>query len=133
MVSKGVVTKTNGDYATVLVQRSSACGHDCGECNLCKNPQIETNVLNPINAKAGDTVVIETDTPKVLKNAFMLYMLPVIVFFVSYIMGVQLTEFLTFRIALICVCLLLWLLFIRTYSKKHPITSIAKEVIYEKD
>ena len=133
MVSKGVVTKTYSNKATVLVQRSSACGHDCAECNLCKNPEIETEVLNPINAKEGDTVVIETDTPKVLKNAFMLYMLPVIIFFVSYMVGVCLTDFLPFRIVFIGVCLVIWFLFIRTYSKNNPITSIAKEVIYEKD
>ena len=51
MTGEGIVVKSNGNTATGKIKRSSACGHDCGECNLCKNPDIEVDILNPINAK----------------------------------------------------------------------------------
>ncbi len=133
MISKGVVTKTYSDKATVVIKRSSACGHDCGECNLCKNPMIETEILNPIGAKVGDTVLIEASNGAVIKNAFLLYILPVIVFFVSYILAGALFKAGYLKFIFVAVCLVLWFLYMRTYSKKNTITSIAREVIYEKD
>lgn len=133
MVSKGVVTKTYDGKATVVIKRSSACGHDCGECNLCKNPLIETEVLNPIGAKVGDTVIIDAGTKAVIKNAFLLYILPVITFFVSYALAGALFKAGYLKVLFVVICLILWFLFMRTYSKKNTITSIAREVVYEKD
>lgn len=133
MVSKGVVTKTYDGKATVTIKRSSACGHDCGECNLCKNPLIETEVLNPIGAKVGDAVLIDADTKAVIKNAFLLYILPVITFFVSYALAGALFKAGYVKLLFVAVCLVLWFLYMRRYSKKNTITSIAREVVYEKD
>lgn len=133
MVSKGVVTKAYDGKATVVIKRSSACGHDCGECNLCKNPLIETEVLNPIGAKVGDVVLIDADTKAVIKNAFLLYILPVITFFVSYALAGVLFKAGYVKLLFVAVCLVLWFLYMRRYSKKNTITSIAREVVYEKD
>ena len=41
-------------------------------------------VKNPIGAKAGDSVLIELESKKVLLSAFLVYILPVLVFFISF-------------------------------------------------
>lgn len=129
MTGEGIVVKLNGNTATVKIKRSSACGHDCGECNLCKNPDIEVDILNPINAKIGDKVKIGTDTAEVLKSAFLLYMLPIIGAMVLYIL---LNSFgLSNKVCIISefLWIALWYLFIRHYSKHKVTMSVALEII----
>lgn len=129
MTGEGTVTKLNGNIATVRIKRSSACGHDCGECNLCKNPDIEVEILNPIGAKIGDRVKIGTDTSKVLQDAFLLYMLPVTGALILYII---LSSFKLGTSAFIIaeiVWIALWYVFIRHYSKNRITMSCAIEIL----
>ena len=75
--------------AEVIRIRESACSGDCHKCSGC-GAQKETVILtaqNPIGAKAGDMVVIESATGPVLKAAAMLYILPVVLFLVGYLLG----------------------------------------------
>ena len=81
-------TLGNG-MAEVIRIRESACSGDCHKCSGC-GAQSETMVLtvhNPIGAKAGDMVVIESATGPVLKAAAMLYILPVVLFLLGYLVG----------------------------------------------
>ena len=75
--------------AEVIRIRESACSGDCHKCSGC-GAQKETMILtarNPIGAKTGDMVVIESATGPVLKAAAMLYILPVVLFLVGYLLG----------------------------------------------
>lgn len=75
--------------AEVIRIRESACSGDCHKCSGC-GAQSETMILtvhNPIGAKAGDMVVIESATGPVLKAAAMLYILPVVLFLLGYLVG----------------------------------------------
>lgn len=75
--------------AEVIRIRESACSGDCHKCSGC-GAQQETMILtvhNPIGAKAGDMVVIESATGPVLKAAAMLYILPVVLFLAGYLTG----------------------------------------------
>lgn len=81
-------TLENG-MAEVIRIRESACSGDCHKCSGC-GAQSETMILtvhNPIGAKAGDMVVIESATGPVLKAAAMLYILPVVLFLLGYLVG----------------------------------------------
>lgn len=81
-------TLKNG-MAEVIRIRESACSGDCHKCSGC-GAQSETMILtvhNPIGAKAGDMVVIESATGPVLKAAAMLYILPVVLFLLGYLVG----------------------------------------------
>ena len=49
-------------------------------------------VKNPVGAKAGDCVVIEMDSNKVLFSAFLVYILPILVFVIAYY-GMQKLDF----------------------------------------
>ena len=75
--------------AEVLLIRESACSGDCHKCSGC-GAQKETmlvTAVNAIGAKVGDQVVIESATGPVLKAAAMLYILPVVLFLASYLLG----------------------------------------------
>ena len=75
--------------AQVLHIRQSACSGDCHKCSGCGAAQegIEMRVQNPIGAAPGDLVTIESATGPVLKGAAVLYMMPLLLFFLGYALG----------------------------------------------
>lgn len=83
MTGEGIVASVCGNEAVVKISKSSACGHDCTSCGACSNPTYEIRVLNPVGAKIGDRVEIETKTSSVLGVSFLLYILPVFILIVS--------------------------------------------------
>ena len=80
--------------AQVIHVRQSACSGDCHKCSGCGAAQ-ETMLLtakNPIGAGVGELVVIESQTGPVLAAAAILYMLPLVLFFLGYLAGSLLWE-----------------------------------------
>ena len=75
--------------ATVIHVRQSACSGDCHKCSGCGAQQetMELTARNPIGAKPGDLVVMEAETGPVLKAAAVLYLLPLGLFFLGYLLG----------------------------------------------
>jgi len=75
--------------ALVVYVRESACSGDCHKCSGCGAAK-ETVLLkaeNPIGARRGDLVKLESATGPVLKAAAVLYMLPMLLFFAGYFAG----------------------------------------------
>lgn len=75
--------------AMVIHVRESACSGDCHKCSGCGAAK-ETILLkakNPIGAMRGDLVKLESATGPVLKAAAVLYLLPMLLFFVGYFAG----------------------------------------------
>ena len=75
--------------AEVLHIRESACSGDCHKCSGCGAAK-EAIVLvadNPIGAAVGDFVKISSDSASVLKGAAVLYMMPLVLFFLGYALG----------------------------------------------
>ena len=69
--------------------RQSACSGDCHKCSGCGAAQ-ETMLLrvdNPIGAAPGDLVTITGETAPVLKAAAVLYLAPLVLFFLGYFLG----------------------------------------------
>ncbi|MGM9590544.1 MAG: SoxR reducing system RseC family protein [Faecousia sp.] len=72
--------------AQVVCVRESACSGDCHKCAGCGAAK-ETILLtadNPIGAGVGDLVNIRSESGPVLKAAVVLYMMPLVLFFVGY-------------------------------------------------
>ena len=75
--------------ALVVHTRLSACSGDCHKCSGCGAAK-ETLLLradNPIGAQQGDLVNIHSDSGPVLKAAAVLYVLPLVLFFLGYALG----------------------------------------------
>lgn len=72
--------------ARVAVKRKSACSGDCHTCHGCPHPDeiVMVDADNPVGAQKGDTVIVRSDTGRVLKLAAMLYLMPLVLFFLGY-------------------------------------------------
>ena len=79
----------NDGTADVIHVRESACSGDCHKCSGCGAAR-ETVIFtagNPIGARPGDLVKVESSTAPVLKAAVVLYVLPLLLFFLGYWLG----------------------------------------------
>ena len=77
----------NNGLAEVQVRRQTACGHDCADCAGCTQVvtgETVVKVKNDLNARLGDTVLIESQSAQVLTAAMIVYILPFFLFFVGY-------------------------------------------------
>ncbi len=84
------VQKCNADgTAQVLHVRRSACSGDCHKCSGCGAVEQEMllTAQNPIGARPGQVVTIRTQSGPVLAAAAVLYILPLVLFFVGYLAG----------------------------------------------
>lgn len=89
------VVKTNDDgTAQVIHVRESACSGDCHKCSGCGAVQQKLLLVarNPIGAKPGEMVTVQASSGPVLAAAAMLYMLPVVLFFLGYLAGTLLWQ-----------------------------------------
>lgn len=88
-----VIQIAQNGMAKVKVRRASACAsaHNCGSCDHCSMmenaPEIVVSAVNSCGARVGDTVTVESSTAGVLGAAALLYLSPIILFFVGYFIG----------------------------------------------
>jgi sigma-E factor negative regulatory protein RseC len=80
------------DHAEISVPRKSACGHDCEECAGCgvTGAAVHARASNPIGARPGQKVVVESSTQKMLGIVALVYAIPVALFLLGYLVAVLL-------------------------------------------
>lgn len=88
------VTSVSGRWATVSYERPTACHGDCSKCaggcgSMAAKECVVVQAENPIGAKAGDRVIIEAASAQVYYAIFLVYALPVLLFFVGYYAGAR--------------------------------------------
>ncbi len=89
------VRRRNDDgTAQVVVLRESACSGDCHKCSGCGAQQqsVTFTAINAIGAKPGELVKVEAKSGPVLAAAAMLYMMPILLFFLGYGLGAALWQ-----------------------------------------
>lgn len=81
-------TLDNGT-AEVLHVRESACSGDCHKCSGCgaAKEAVVFTAQNPIGAEIGDVVKVTSETAPVLKAAVVLYVVPLVLFFLGIALG----------------------------------------------
>ena len=81
------------DHAEISVPRKSACGHDCEECAGCgiSGSAVFVRALNTCDAQPGQKVVVESDTKKLLRIVAFVYLIPVVLFLLGYVVTAMLT------------------------------------------
>ena len=135
-----VRTVRDDGTATVIHIRESACSGDCHKCSGCGAAK-ETIVLtakNPIGACPGDFVTIESASGPVLKAAAMLYVVPMVLFFVGYAVGAVLLNLgglcgcVSF-VAAICLAVLYDRLVVKKSNAGYTITGFAGESLLKND
>lgn len=114
------------DKAEVEVLRGTACGDDCGSCEVCHYAsKIRVEAKNEIGAQLGDRVEIEARTSRVLGAAVLVYVVPFILFFIGYAIAAAMSlseglcmvmSFAAFAVGLLIVVI------VGRRHKKNPIT-----------
>ncbi len=88
MTQKAIVTKLIAPgICSIKVRRESACAHECDDCQAgCSSPHeiVEVFARNNAKAKPGDFVVIESSTGNTLALAALLYLVPLVLFFIGW-------------------------------------------------
>ncbi len=89
MFQEAIITKNRDDgLAEVVVERLGICGGDCNGCNECKYEHLMKSVVqNPIGAHRGQHVMIETPTNGVVKGALAIYVLPLVMLILGYVIA----------------------------------------------
>ena len=89
------VQTCNPDGTALVVHiRESACSGDCHKCAGCgaAKETIFLTAVNSIGAKPGDVVNVSSESGPVLLGAAVLYMVPMILFFLGYYFGAVLWD-----------------------------------------
>ena len=89
----GEVMELRGRQALVRIQRTSACGENCAQCEGgCKPTSSVVSATNGINAKVGDTVKIQLNSLAFMTLAFIGYILPILICIITYFVVVAFTD-----------------------------------------
>ena len=91
MNEEGTVTKVAGNKAWVLAERGTAC-ESCGSKSLChpfgsSSKNVEIEAINAANAQVGNVVNISISSSSVMKAAFMVYVIPILMLFAGVFLG----------------------------------------------
>ena len=87
MKTKAIVTAVDGRFATVETTRTSACegchkaseGEGCSVCSLMGGEQkLSSKAYNPVGAKVGDTVMVESSSARMLWYAALVFLVPIL-------------------------------------------------------
>lgn len=81
-------------HAEISVPRKSACGHDCEECAGCgvSGMAVHAKAVNSVGARPGQKVVVESNTQKMLGIVALVYLTPIVLFFLGYFCTLSLTS-----------------------------------------
>lgn len=120
--------------AEVFHVRESACSGDCHKCSGCgaAKETVLFTAENPIGAQPGDLVTVVSRTAPVLKAAAVLYVAPLVLFFLGYWLGAVVgnMEYLLSGVDF-CLGILLVVLYDRRVMKKenlgYTITAFSKK------
>ncbi len=88
MTQTGVVREVLGSgTALVSVRRQTACGHDCERCGGCgaQGGELTVRALTEVPVSPGDRVELEAGN-RVLGLAALVYLVPVALFFLGYLL-----------------------------------------------
>ena len=139
MLQEAIITKIRDDgLAEVVVERLGICGGDCNGCEGCKYDHLMKSVVqNPIGANRGQHVMIETPTSGVVKGAFVLYVLPIVMLILGYALGALLSLSESYCISAAFAAALVGIVIAIIVSKKRyaadPTPTKIVSVIYDQD
>ncbi len=101
MRTQAKVVEVNNGYARVVSQRSDACSscHNCEGKDACSahllfgesTSKIELEAKNTVNANVGDMVVLEASTQMTLFLSIVLFVLPLVLSFICYLVSFEIT------------------------------------------
>ena len=90
MEERALVTNVDGGNMKVHIIRMTQWGESCADCSgSCKSNSLEIDLANNIGAKVGDIVLLETETKKFMRQAYMVYGIPLVALIVGIVLGIN--------------------------------------------
>ncbi len=132
MREEGFVKAVCEQTCEVIIRRKTACGENCASCKAgCEAKEQICVAENTIGAKVGDRVIVEMDSKKVLKSAFLVYILPILVFLTVLVTSLEnnVGEGKSAVIALVGACAVFFCVAIYSKSHKKDYLSRVVEII----
>lgn len=127
MTQDAVVTKVfkNG-MAEVAVTRGTACGSNCGNCESCVfQSELKAFAKNTVNAKPGEKVIIESLSSRIFGATFLVYIVPIIMLIIGYLVAASLSlsegMSILLSFAFFALAVALVVVYQRASKKKNPI------------
>lgn len=123
-----VVRVIEGGGAEVEIRRHTVC-NECGGCGHGHSANTRFEVDNPIEAREGETVILEMATKNLLMAVLLIYLLPLVDLIIGYLLGDWVnTTYHLFKGELFSIfCGLLFLaltfVFVRQYDKRAGLHS----------
>ena len=89
MTQQAVVTKLLPNHmAEVAVTRETACGGNCGNCESCLfQHELKTAANNLVEARPGQRVMIESRSSAIFGAAILVYIIPLLLFLLGYVLA----------------------------------------------
>jgi len=86
LTQRGIVTDINDNKISVLVAKVSMCGENCASCKGCAPSSQTAYAINETQETLhiGDSVLLETQTDRVIGMAAVVYCLPLLCLFAAY-------------------------------------------------
>lgn len=117
MRETGVVTEIKGKTAIVKVDKKS----ECDKCGMCLFPKgadgITFNANNEVNAKIGDTVVIEREKDGKLLGAILVFLIPLILIGLASVLAYTIIKKEIFVLILSVVFIAVWYMVLAIIDK----------------
>jgi len=94
----GFIKSLEGDIAVVEIKRASACGENCASCKGgCAPTAVYARVKNNVNASVGQYVKLHSENKKVVKAAFLVYIIPLFSLIIGVVIGLWLATYLGYE------------------------------------
>ena len=112
------VVKTEQDYSVVYVEKKD----ECSKCGMCLFPQnakgVEINAVNHIDARVGDTVIIELSEKGKLLGVFLAFVVPLLFIGISFLVNALTFRNDIFTLVLVLCLVVVWYLILPLIDKK---------------
>lgn len=134
MTQIGKVVDIEGEYAIVEVKRASSCGENCAHCKGgCAPTNHRATVGNSMRAKKGDMVKIEMSNTSLIRSAFLVYIMPIVIMLFAYGIAFQLTQNTVIGVVSCILGLVIGFLLLKTFDQKiAPVPQIVR-ILTEKE
>lgn len=96
MKTNAVVEKVEEAFVTVSTIRKGACGDNCAMCGGCNGEKVLTKAYAQVQVEVGDTVILESDGKSVLFAMTSLFLFPIIIPLVFYLIFSNINSVLTY-------------------------------------
>jgi len=88
MREQGIIISTDGERATIEINRGSKCD-GCRACHTFGESKMRLEARNALHAHVGDAVEVEVQPGNVIKNSLLIFILPLFLMGVGYFVGVK--------------------------------------------